>query len=568
MTVSKLASLTIAALVLVGCVDETSRLVVDVRTELVAGVEFDAVRTEVLAGPASGRFAEHTVADGDYAAGVRVAELDELARGPVTVRVSLLRDGATVVQRPVRVELSGPMHGATVILVRDCVGVTCPLAGGDPVAAACVGGTCQDERCTEETPEFCEPECTDASECGGGASCARAECAASGTCFLRADDALCLPDQTCDVVEGCLGGAPACDPFPGAELDLHAYGDATCVTARDAAPLCWGKNELWFGPPAGTNLEAPRAVFGPAGLTAFSLGFDHYCALDSAGAVHCNGDDWAGQLGDGPDASPTDGGARLSPDLPGAAIAISAGFGFSCAIVSGGQAWCWGHSNTAQVGSMRLIEEIWSPEQVAGTHRFTAIDASHTHACALDDAQRIWCWGGNANEQLARPMETDVYATPVQIEAGVAFTAVSAGDEFTLGLSSTGDVWAWGASYAGQLGREGSGTPTPGVIAGPQGYTQIDAGYRHACGIRDGGELRCWGDDTYDQIGPNAPAMVQAEPVVVAPDRTWVDVAVGEGHTCALDDTGRVFCWGDNSASQGAGPSGPGGPAPRPVCPP
>jgi alpha-tubulin suppressor-like RCC1 family protein len=55
--------------------------------------------------------------------------------------------------------------------------------------------------------------------------------------------------------------------------------------------------------------------------------------------------------------------------------------------------------------------------------------------------------------------------------------------------------------------------------------------------------------------------------VRLMPERTWVDVGVGDGHTCALDDTGRVWCWGDNERLQLGRGAGPARGTPRTVCP-
>ena len=74
------------------------------------------------------------------------------------------------------------------------------------------------------------------------------------------------------------------------------------------------------------------------------------------------------------------------------------------------------------------------------------------------------------------------------------------------------------------------GTVT-GVFAGPGS---------HMCAIRtNGGSLVCWGGT--NQFGQlNVPANLG--PVKVA--------AVGARHTCALNTTGGVSCWGDSSGGQ------------------
>lgn len=558
------------ALGLAGCPESEALLAVDVRAELAPGVEFDAVRTEVLTGDATGRFAERAATAGEpYAAGVRVAELGGLSRGVVTVRVTLSRAGALVMQRPLRVELTGASHAVTALFARDCVGVACPIPGGDPIAAACVGGMCQDARCTEETPEFCAPECTSAADCGSTSSCATAECTASGSCFVVTDDARCDPGQTCDAVEGCIGGpAPLCDPFPGADLALQIADRASCVVSSDRPLRCWGENLRMFGGPL-LPIVTPREVVLDLDLAPVALGRDFLCGVDAGGAVWCNGNDWAGQLGDGDGETETTS-ALVRSVLPAGGTAIGAGAATACAIVAGA-AYCWGHGDAGQTGTGRVVEEEWVPAPVVGGLSFARLVPGHSHTCGLTTDRELYCWGSNHNEQLGYPVGMPVTASePQPAPRAGPWVDVSPGDEFTVAIDADGRLWSWGSNVAGQLGRAGArgGTPTPGLVEAPGPFVDVEAGWRHACAVTAGGALYCWGDDTWDQLGPDAPLAFSETPVRVLAERVLVGVEVGESHSCALDDTGRVWCWGDNSLSQLGVPSSPGGPEPRTICPP
>jgi len=558
------------ALILAGCPAEaTSTLRVDVRAELQAGVEFDAVRTEVLTGDASGRFAE---LDADPSApwldGTRVAELDGLPRGPVTVRVSLLRGGTLVIQRPIRVELSVANEGVTAIFTRECLGVECPIEGGDPVAAACVGGACQSDGCTPENPDACEAEtCTDpAADCAGGVACAVAECTADGACFHRPDGARCEPGQTCDPVEGCVGGGPTlCDPFPGSDLDLQTVEESNCVHSPDEPLRCWGANPIGFGEPF-EPIPTPREVQPSLRFSLFALGGDHWCGVDTGGQLRCAGDDWAGQLGDGEPAGPTDAPVTLGP-FGEAITALSAAFATSCASI-GDETLCWGHNDAGQLGIGVISEEVWEPTALPRT--FAQLEAGHFHSCGITDAGALFCWGDNANEQLAEPFgDLDNAPAPRQLAmAGVA--QVSVGFEYTLMIDTDGVAWSWGANFLGQLGRPeavGGGTPEGGAIDLPAAARQVEGGFHHACAITADGALYCWGESASGQLGPDAPAGdFTATPTRVLADRTVVDIGVGDGHTCALDDTGRVFCWGVNEDAQTGAPPSAGGPDPVQVC--
>jgi alpha-tubulin suppressor-like RCC1 family protein len=91
--------------------------------------------------------------------------------------------------------------------------------------------------------------------------------------------------------------------------------------------------------------------------------------------------------------------------------------------------------------------------------------------------------------------------------------------------------------------------------------SSVAAGGDHACAItNDTGELLCWGANNDGQLGigydPVAGASVQvgtdqATPTKVALPRRVVSVGAGGAHSCAVLDTGAVWCWGRRSSYAG-----------------
>jgi len=105
----------------------------------------------------------------------------------------------------------------------------------------------------------------------------------------------------------------------------------------------------------------------------------------------------------------------------------------------------------------------------------------------------------------------------------------------------------------------------PGPDTGPTAgeIIKLASGTFHACVIRadgDGGtRTDCWGQNDHGELGrgsftgPSAPSAV-LEPTTSNPIRTFVDIAAGDGHTCAIDTSHDVYCWGSNTTGQlGAG---------------
>jgi hypothetical protein len=193
--------------------DEGPALLVDVRTDYRPGIEFARVRIE--AGPIDGsdvpRSAEVALdaSDADaWLAGQRVTRLTGVLAGDVRVVATLMgNDGSPVGRQQMRIPgFDGASREVTLVISRDCAGVTCPPASGAPAMSACLSGMCSDESCAPEFLLICPaPACTSDGECGAGlAACASGICIA-GRCFASPDDSLC-GGGLCIPETGCTGG--------------------------------------------------------------------------------------------------------------------------------------------------------------------------------------------------------------------------------------------------------------------------------------------------------------------------------------------------------------------------
>jgi cysteine-rich repeat protein len=139
---------------------------------------------------------------------------------------------------------------------------------------------------------------------------------------------------------------------------------------------------------------------------------------------------------------------------------------------------------------------------------------------------------------------------------------VAHGDTHTCALLNTGNVRCWGSGFSGQLGygnTDDIGDDEHPASAGDVDVggtvVQITAGYAHICALLDAGQVRCWGTSSFGELGyPRLYAVGDDETPAsvgdVAVGGTVVQLSAGGHHTCALLDTGKVPCWGDNIAGQ------------------
>ncbi|MGA5301152.1 hypothetical protein ACPCHT_14560 [Nucisporomicrobium flavum] len=134
--------------------------------------------------------------------------------------------------------------------------------------------------------------------------------------------------------------------------------------------------------------------------------------------------------------------------------------------------------------------------------------------------------------------------------AGVSEGVVAVGGKHSCTVSSLGDVHCWGDDSSGQLG-DGARPHTGGqAVFAFRTAVQVDAGRAHTCAVGADGNAYCWGDNSAGQLGTGT-AGNRDEPAEVAglDGHLIVQVATGARHTCAVDDEGAAWCWGDGSAA-------------------
>ncbi|MBK8256114.1 MAG: hypothetical protein IPK82_26025 [Polyangiaceae bacterium] len=81
-------------------------------------------------------------------------------------------------------------------------------------------------------------------------------------------------------------------------------------------------------------------------------------------------------------------------------------------------------------------------------------------------------------------------------------------------------------------------------------YTLVTSGPFHSCAIRQEGTIWCWGLNTSGQVGTGTSDAFFVRPVSIGDAKDWQLVTAGSAYTCALAQTGKVSCWGNNSFGQ------------------
>lgn len=144
--------------------------------------------------------------------------------------------------------------------------------------------------------------------------------------------------------------------------------------------------------------------------------------------------------------------------------------------------------------------------------------------------------------------------------SGVA--QIAAGYEHSCSITKLDELYCWGRAQSGQLGFGASSTNQefPRRVTHPDGrsWVSVTAGYQHSCAIDDLGDGWCWGDDGEGQVGNGAglpPALGRPDRIVPPDGGTWTSLSAGR-HTCGIDQDAQAWCWGrDDEGQLGNGPA-------------
>jgi len=150
------------------------------------------------------------------------------------------------------------------------------------------------------------------------------------------------------------------------------------------------------------------------------------------------------------------------PDRP--LPAVAAGKTHSLVLTESGEVYAWGDNDDGQLG-LGDREERLTPTKVEGLPKVKAIAAGGAHSLALTESGEVYAWGWNREGQLGLGEMGDwkVRLTPTKVEGLPKVKAIAAGGGYSLALTESGEVYAWGNNAIGQLGlgdREERLTPT------------------------------------------------------------------------------------------------------------
>jgi alpha-tubulin suppressor-like RCC1 family protein len=310
-------------------------------------------------------------------------------------------------------------------------------------------------------------------------------------------------------------------------------GGHACALTNARTVWCWGDN-IWGELADGTTNSAlvpVQATKLGANVAQVVTGHNITCGLTFDGAVNCAGLNGFGELGNGTTSSTVPPIASFATPVVGlgngsGVVAIAALGEGGCALTSAGAVSCWGENFAGQLGNgtggTGMGNEFSTvPVSVQGLGSgVTAIAAGNAHACALTSAGTVLCWGGHyttcgeeqrfgtSNNDPTAPICGGIVANtlvPVAVSglpSGILGLSVSSSEASQQCAFTTSAIWCWGNDGNGQLGNGATTSSTTPVHVSTlgTGVTAVSGGEAETCANASGHDF-CWGYNGLGQLG-------------------------------------------------------------------
>lgn len=254
----------------------------------------------------------------------------------------------------------------------------------------------------------------------------------------------------------------------------------------------------------------------------------------------------------GPTEGPVLEDAPGEPDPLGALVDVSVGSGHACGLDDAGRLGCWGVIRPSdRVPEYHTFGRL---APVALGERFQSVVSGNDLTCALDGRGDVWCVGLGIGSEVPESLRCTgtqsrhCSAVAVRVVADEEFKKLALGG-MLCGLTEGGSVKCWFLP--------GVGFVSPPVdVSGGHVFADFTASVSGGlCGVDFSGQLYCW-------LAPSwcdAPQESACPTPVSVSTELPVTALAGDDHLCVLDDDGAAFCQGDNTYGQlGVGRGGPG----------
>ena len=219
-----------------------------------------------------------------------------------------------------------------------------------------------------------------------------------------------------------------------------------------------------------------------------------------------------------------------------------------------GNLYAWGLNTNGQLGTNDVTHRS-SPTLVVGGLKFLDVQTASnlafggTSAFGISTNGNLYAWGANSIGQLG-VNDTTPRSSPTLVVGGLKWRSVLSRTDGAMAMAADGNLYAWGSNGSGNLG---DGTTlnrsSPTLVVGGLSIKKWDVvddstAYRAAI-ITTSNDMYTWGDNADGQLGLNDTAN-RSSPTLVVGGLKWKDMAVGSAAGFGITYSNQLYAWGSN----------------------
>lgn len=345
-----------------------------------------------------------------------------------------------------------------------------------------------------------------------------------------------------------------------------------CAVSADGELRCWGSNEFYQSADSDESVIGDDESIVSGGTidlgwapAHISAGGDFTCAASEVGDVRCWGDNTSGATGNGSLEDAVSFADSEAFYLGEPVRGLSCGAGHCCVLLASGRVRCWGSNSSGGLGHpVGSVGDDETGDNAVGPDFDTSVvdqvSAGAGFSCAVVDSTMVVCWGAGNEGQLGNGGTDDIGDDEV-VDTSQRISFASSIEQLCTGknacvLLASGDVMCWGPDWdIGAYGYDAAEaigdneTASQGTRAElPWPAEAIACGSRHTCALGGDNEILCWGShiETLWRLGG-----LEGERFTSVDFGTpIINMAAGRHLLCAQTIAGAIRCAGYYAPAQ------------------
>lgn len=305
---------------------------------------------------------------------------------------------------------------------------------------------------------------------------------------------------------------------------------------HDGSLWLWGENnDGQLGTNDTTYYSSPvQSISNVQSWKSVACGGYHTAAIKDDGTMWLWGNNYNGQLGtndtnyySSPVQEITNGTTWKS---------VACGYGSTAGIKEDGSLWMWGYNYFGQLGDGTTDRKSSPVQTVAGGNDWFQVDSGYGFTAAVKTNGSLYLWGANYDGQLGTN-NTDWFSSPVQtVMGGNNWKFVTCGAAHTLALDCDGNLWVFGNNNNGQLGDSSTNSYSSPIqiVTTESAWSKVSAGNYFSMGIKEDKSLWVWGENYNGQLATGSTNYVSSPVQTLTNGYSWIACSAGGYHSLTL----------------------------------